>query len=307
MVAAAVAAIIAVVAVAAAGPLLARRLPPRWAVWLLGLAAIGAAGSGVFVLGVLTFLWLGQLGDIADEGSWSASALRATDPISRGVSITAGLLLVPATAWTLRTLIRQVRRMVCWHRIERDLPAGDDSVSVLDTDDIDAFTLPSGRVLITQGLLAALSPAERQIVLAHERSHRLHQHAWWRLAVDLAAAVNPLLRPTARAVAHMTERWADEDASRIANRRMVAVTIGRVALLRTHRTPASTAAATGGQVPQRVRALLNPPPRTRPAHLLAVLLLLAAVASTTVAVERTSEALFENAEQASATTAGAGH
>jgi beta-lactamase regulating signal transducer with metallopeptidase domain len=153
----------------------------------------------------------------------------------------------------------------------------------------------------------ALTEAEREIVLAHERSHRLHQHAWWRLAVDLAAAINPLLRPTARAVTHMTERWADEDASRIADRRMVAVTIGRVALLRTHRPSASTPAATGGQVPQRVRALLDPPPRTRPAHLLAVLLLLAAVACTTLAVERTGEALFENAERASATAAGADH
>jgi Zn-dependent protease with chaperone function len=308
MVAATVAAMVAVLAVAAVGPMLARRLPPQWAVWLLSAALIGAAASGAFVLAVLTFLWLGQLSAVAGRGNWSASALQATDPIAHEVSIGSGLLLLPATAWTLRTLVRHVRQLRAWRRIERDCPTRDDAVSVLDTDDIDAFTAPSGRVFLTEGLLAAVTPAERDIVLAHERSHRRHHHVWWRMAVDLAAAVNPLLGPTARAVAHMTERWADEDATRVADRRAVAVTIGRVALLRTHGARAG-AAATGGAVPQRVRALLGPPPRTRPTYLLAVLLLLAALAATTVAVEQTCETLFENAmhSQSDTTVTAPGH
>ena len=302
MVEATVAAMVAVLAVAGSGPLLARRLPPRWAVWLLGAATIAAAGSGVFVLGVLTFLWLGQLGEVAARGDWSATALQALDPISPEVSIGSGLLLIPVALWTVRTLVANVRQVRAWYRIERDLPTGRESVTVLDSDDIDAFTLPSGRVVVTEGLLAALSPAERAIVLAHERSHRAHQHTWWKLMVNLAAAINPLLRPTARAVADMTERWADEDASRIADRKTVAVTIGRIALLRAGGASTAATGATGGQVPQRVRALLGPPPRTRPVHLVAVLVLLAALASTTLAVERAGETMFENAKQPVAAT-----
>ncbi|MEV0269738.1 M56 family metallopeptidase [Hamadaea sp. NPDC050747] len=295
MITAAVAAIVAMLTVAAAGPPLAVRLPPRWAVWLLGLAATGAAASTVFVLGVLTFIWLGQFGEIAEEGHWSPAALRAADPISAQVSIGSGLLLVSAMTWTTRAVLRHLRQLYAWRRIERDLPVGEGSVSVLDSDDVDAFTLPSGRVLITQGMLAALTQAERDIVLAHERSHRVHWHAWWRVIVDLDAAINPLLRPTARAVMHMTERWADEDATRIADRRTVALTIGRIALMRNRRRPDLTVAATGGRIPQRVRALLDSPPRTHPAHLLTVLVLLATLTGTSLAVEHAGEALIENA------------
>ena len=295
MVAATVAAIVAVLTVAAVGPLLAHRLPPRWAVWLLSIALIGAAASGVFVLAILTFLRLAQLSQVAGRGSWSASTLQATDPIAYQVSIASGLLLAPAMAWTSRTFVHHIRLLRAWRRIERECPARDDAVSVLDTDDIDAFTAPSGRVFVTEGLLAAVTPAERDIVVAHERSHCRHRHVWWRMAVELAAAVNPLLGPTARAIGHMTERWADEDAARIADRRTVAQTIGRVALLRTHGARAGAAGATGGEVPQRVRALLDPPPRARPTYVLAVLLLMAALAATTVAVEQTCESLFENA------------
>ena len=71
------------------------------------------------------------------------------------------------------------------------------------------------------------------MLIAHEQSHRAHRHTWWTLAADLAAAVNPPLRPTARGVRDATERWADKDAARITDRRLVAATIARVALLHT--------------------------------------------------------------------------
>src|SRR5262249_29492986 len=158
--------------------------------------------------------------------------------------------------WTIRTFARYLQQILLLHRIERDLPASRDRVSVVHTSDINAYTLPSGRVLVTDGLLEALTPVERDIVMAHERSHREHLHTWWKLAFDIAAAVNPLMRPAARAIADMTERWADEDAARVADRRSVALTIGRIALLRTGSAAIPAAAATGGQVPQRVRALL---------------------------------------------------
>lgn len=303
MIVAVLAAVAAVLAVAGAGPSLARRLPPRWAVWLVGPAIVGAAGSGVFVLAVVTFLWVAQLSEVAEHGSWSGPALQALDPISAPVSMAAGLLLMPASAWAAWTVWARLREIRTWSRIERQLPVDEGAVRVLDTTDIDAFTLPSGTVLVTTGLLDALTPAERRIVVAHERSHRRHRHVWWRLAVDLAAALNPLLRRAANAVGDMTERWADEDAARVAGRREVATAIGRVALLRSARSRPSVAGATGGSVPDRVRALLAPPPRVRAGHLAAALALVMAVAVTVLAVQQSGESLFESATRPASVTA----
>jgi beta-lactamase regulating signal transducer with metallopeptidase domain len=169
---------------------------------------------------------------------------------------------------------------------------------VVDSDDLQAFTLPgiSGRIVVTTGLLAALDRDGRRVLLAHEQSHRTHRHTWWTLAADLAAAVNPLLRPTAAAVRHATERWADEDAA------TVAATIAQVALLHTH-PPASAAvaAATGGQVPQRVQALLRPPPRIQARHVGVLAALILAVLLGAFAVQRTGETLFEHPKQPAAT------
>jgi hypothetical protein len=54
-----------------------------------------------------------------------------------------------------------------------------------------------------------------------------------------------------------------------------------------------TSAATGGRVPQRVRALLDPPPRTR-ARLLGIAVALPlSVVVATFAVEQAAETLFE--------------
>ena len=133
----------------------------------------------------------------------------------------------------------------------------------------DAFTTPNlrARIVVATGMLAALDPRGRRALLAHEQSHRTHLHTWWVLAADLAAAVNPLLRTTAGAVRGATERWADEDAARVTDRRLVAATIAQVALLGARPASATVAAVTGVQVPRRVAALLHAPPRLRTWHL----------------------------------------
>jgi hypothetical protein len=56
--------------------------------------------------------------------------------------------------------------------------------------------------------------------------HLAHRHVFWTLTADLAAAVNPLLRPTATTVGHVIERWADEDtADLLGDRRLLATTV----------------------------------------------------------------------------------
>lgn len=293
-------AILAIVLFAVAAPRLGRRLQPALAARLLVPAGLVMAASTVFVLGALSFTWLGQLPVISAIGSWSGSQLDATDPVPEPVAAVSLVLLAVATVRTAVWIVRRGRSLVSLYRIHRDLGSAG-PVIVIDSTRLDAFATPGppGRVVITSGLLRVLTPTEQRVVLAHEQSHLTHRHVFWTLAAELAAAVNPLLRPTASTIGHVIERWADEDAARlVGDRQLVARTIARTALLR-HQARVTAndllPAATGGDVPERVRALLAPPPRRRPLALAALAVLLVAGALATVAVEQTSDRLFDHA------------
>jgi Peptidase family M48 len=290
-------AVLAIVAFAVLAPPLGRRLPPATATRSLAPATLAMAAATVFVLGVVAFTWLGQFPVIAALGPWSTSRLDATDPVPDPVAVASLVLLAVAA---VRAVVRIVRALVAVRRAYADpRPAGD--LIVLDSNRPEAFCTPppAGRVVVTSALLRALPPSELRVVLAHEHSHLAHRHVWWKLAADLAAAVNPLLRRTATAVDHTVERWADEDAAvTVHNRRLVARAIARAALLR-HGTDGSpdtvTPAATDGDVPGRVRALLAPPPRRRPIVLGALAIVLAVGTLATAAVELTGDQLFDHA------------
>jgi Zn-dependent protease with chaperone function len=291
--------ILAIVVFAVAAPRLGRRLPPALAARLLVPASLLMAASTVFVLGALAFTWLGQLPVISAIGSWSGSQLDASDPVPDPVAAVSLALLGVVTVRAALRVVRTGRSLVSLHRMHRDLRPVD-SLIVIDSTRPDAFATPApgGRIVITSALLRALTPRERRVVLAHERSHLAHRHVFWTLAADLAAAVNPLLRSTATTVGHVMERWADEDAADLlGDRQLVARVIAKAALLRHdgRGTDDLLPAATGGDVPGRVKALLAPPPRRRPLALAALTLLLVAGALATAAVERTSDRLFDNA------------
>jgi Zn-dependent protease with chaperone function len=254
--------------VAIAGPVGSRRLPPAVAARLLVAASVLVAGCSVFVLGVMAFTWVGQLPAVAAPGEWSVGTLRSTDPIPTGVAAASVLLLLPAAAWWLAVVVRRCHALVAVYRACRTLH-GPGALVVVDDERPDAFTTPqpAGRIVVTSGLLRSLSPDERRVVLAHETSHLLHRHAWWLLAADLAAAANPLLRPTAAATARCVERWADEEAAAaVGDRPAAARALARVALL-THDDPRGDRfglAATGSGVPERVRTVARraAPPAT---------------------------------------------
>jgi Zn-dependent protease with chaperone function len=290
-----------IVLYAVVAPALCRRLAPAVATRIIAPASLFVAASGVFILAVLAFTWLGQFPLVAATGAWSASALRTDSPIPPGPALLSGVLVTFAVSSAVLTVARHVRALVAVHRACRDLTEVGGLV-VLDEARPDAFTTPqpAGRVVVTTGLLRALNHRERRVLLAHETSHLAHRHVWWNLAADLAAAVNPLLRPTARAVETSVERWADEDAARtVGDRRLVAATLLRVAQLQARFavTASNTIgpAATGGDVAARVRALLQPPPRRRPMAAAAVFAVLLASALPAAAVQHTGEALFEQA------------
>jgi Peptidase family M48 len=282
-------------------PALAARLAPAVAVRLLVPASVAITAAGWFVLGVTAFTWIGQQPEVAERGPWSPQVLAATSPFSRASSATATLLLVAAGVWTVGFTIRRARAMIAVHRTCGRLGAPGTLV-VMEADVPDAFTTPelTGRIIVTRGMLQALPPAEQAALLAHERSHLRHRHPWWIAAMDLAAAANPLLRPAARTIRHVIERWADEDAAHIlADRPLVAKALARAALASTaHVQHRAVTAATGGDVPARVNALLCPARRGRTAPLAALALLAILVASATggaLTVQARGEQLFENA------------
>jgi hypothetical protein len=173
------------------------------------------------------------------------------------------------------------------------------------------------RIVVTAGMMRALTAGERQVLLAHERAHASWFHYLFTSAARLAAAANPLLRPVAAAVGYTVERWADEHAAAVTgNRQLTARAIAQAALatsagIRQAGPRMRPAAALGltprrgtrrgpGPVPLRVAALLRPPPRPRLLLLTAAVLLVAVSGVSALEATRDLHDLLELARAAAA-------
>lgn len=287
---------------------LADRLPPAAATWLLTASALALALASSAVLGMLAFSALVRIPAIAAFGHLSRPAI-ASGAVSLPVAIAAGGLFAMAAVAAGGAVRRRGRAIVAAHRHASSLP-GTGQVVVTEDAAADAYTVPGWpcRIVITQGMLRALSAGERDVLLAHERSHAQRSHYLFTSAARLAAAANPLLRPVAAQVGYAVERWADEQAAAQAgDRPLAARAIARAALATSAAPPRRRSAmaalgliiqegkrsrggehgrdraATGrgelrraGPVPRRVAALLAPPPRL-PLLLLAAAIVLVAV------------------------------
>jgi Zn-dependent protease with chaperone function len=300
-------ALAASVGYAAAGPALARDLTPAVAVRLLVVASVVVAASSLVVLFVVALIWVGQLPVVANYYDWSAETLRSTDPLPVVVGVVSALLVVAIVPYLVTVALRRTRALWTARRACRRRGRDRRRLVVVESDRAAAFATPvgGGRIVVTTGLLRVLSADERRALLAHEASHLSHGHVWWVLAADLAAAANPLLRRAAHHVNHTVERWADEDAAReVGDRQVVARALARAALHRPASVPGSALAALGGQVPDRVRALLNPPPRRHSllAAVTLVALLLTSAVGALVAQQHT-KSLLHNADAARSTGA----
>ena len=270
---------------------LAEWLPPRTATWLLTGSAVVLAAASSAVLGLLAMAATIRIPLVAAVGDLSLHAVSRDDPASLPLGLAAGALLAAAAAAAVRATWRRTAALVAAHRQARWLP-GAGQVVVVSDDAADAYAAPGwpGRIVITTGMMHALTAAERQVLLAHERAHACGYHYLFTAAARLAAAANPLLRPLAAAVGYSVERWADEQAAaatgdrRLAARAIATAALAAQARPRGRPVPAGALGAVAdaagvrgaGIVPRRVAALLQPPPRPR--------LLLAAVAVALVAV-----------------------
>ncbi|UYQ60680.1 M56 family metallopeptidase [Streptomyces peucetius] len=243
-------------------------LHPRAATWLLSAVAGVLAVCSTLCLALLVVVGTAQLPGNPLPDGWSDPEVREAVPYDE----VAGKVAIPALVAVLASCCRAAWRH---HRVRRratqalsTLPSR--SVAVLPDRTPYAYALPGrrrerDRVVVTTGMLAGLSSSERRALFAHERAHLVGRHDRFLLAVQLAARVNPFLRPLRTAVTYTAERWADEEAAAaVGSRRVVARAIGKAGLI-TRGAPVATLAglAAAGPVPRRVAALLEPAPAAR--------------------------------------------
>ncbi|MET8541911.1 M48 family metalloprotease [Kitasatospora sp. NPDC004799] len=274
-----------------------QHLHPRGAARLMTVISVVLAVCSVLCLGLIGVVGTAQIPGNPLPDSWSDPEVRAALPYHETVGTAVMWLLALVGFACARTVVRHLRVRARARRALAGLPAGpgeSGDLAVLPDRSPYAYALPGspGRVVVSTGMLAGLAADEREALLAHERAHLRHRHHRYLLATQLAACVNPFLRPLQHAVAYSAERWADEDSAQaVGDRRITARAVARAALV-SHAAPApgfaafASPAAAAGPVPRRVAALLGPvptsrnwPPATTPAGLAAMVAAIGTAAS----------------------------
>jgi Zn-dependent protease with chaperone function len=308
------------------GPHVTGRLPPHTAVPLVSIAAFVTALATGFSLAVLGFTMVGQIPALAVFGDWSTVVLRRLDPVPAPVATAAGATVVALLAMSLRRATVAARTLVAASRACRLFGPDGGGLVVVENDSADAYALPalpslralprrraaanrpSGRMVVSSAMLAALTPPERRVLLAHEAAHLDRHHHLYLLAVELAAAANPALRSLVPALRLAVERWADEDAAAaVGSRRLAARALARAGIARSAAVPSTTtglsaklsgvalpAADTG--VAERALALLAAPAPARRGLALAVAAMTLVSLGASIDAGRDTEALFEHAQ-----------
>ncbi len=151
------------------------------------------------------------------------------NPIPAVASVAAWVAVVVGAAGgvvLVRGLVSEARRWLPAHR--DGACAG--GLLVVDDPTPAAVAVPGlpGRIVVSSGMLRALSTDERRVLLAHEQCHLDAAHWLYRFAVRLAAAVCPPARPLVSPCDQALERWADEAAATaIGDRRLAAQAVAR--------------------------------------------------------------------------------
>lgn len=291
---------------------LAARLEPRHATWLLTSAAVALAACSMAALALLAAYAAAKAPFLAAAGGYSPQVMRRGDPIPVAAGVAAALALTGGAVAVAVMFRNRARALAESYRRAAGLHP-EDGIVVVPGPAIEAYALPGlpGRIVVSGRLLDCLDDRRRAALIAHEQAHLAGRHHLFSAVARLAAAANPLLIPVARAVDYTVERWADEHAAAVtSDRRLVARTIGQVALLAGTRRqrvagmalgiigplPPRLALAWAGPVPRRVAALLSAPPRRQTILLAActAIVLMAGVAALLAA--RDLHALLELAQ-----------
>ncbi|MGW4672281.1 M56 family metallopeptidase [Streptomyces sp. NPDC004324] len=244
----------------AAAAQVGRRLSPAPAARLLTVAAVLTAAASTWALLLLAATLLGEVPFVALESG--EPGRRPPEPVPVAIAVVA-ITLLSLITWRLAGAVRAHRAT---RRALERLCAGhpaDSELIVAASSTPRAFAIPGtpGWILVTSAMLGALEPAERRVLLAHERAHLTHRHAALSTAVTLAAAANPVLGPVRTTVAFLVERWADEEAARsVGDRRTTARALARAALVAQRARPGCALNFSENAVTRRIAALQTAPP-----------------------------------------------
>ncbi|MGW7613173.1 M56 family metallopeptidase [Streptomyces sp. NPDC054766] len=273
-------------------PSLARRVVlrvhPDVALWTVTSAATVLAIGVVACLGVLSLpiaLAVPALGRLAELMQPLDAGPAA---VVRALSVLAGGALAVTCLTAGRRGLAEVRRFRAAHGDVTDLPHVG-GLCVVDDVRAQAYALggtrrKESRIVVTTGMLRALTPPEREALLAHERAHLTGRHHVFLAAAQFAGWCHPALAAVVAQVAFAAERVADEAAAEATkDRRLTAHAVGRAALAATRDggravPPPFAAGASSGPVPVRVRALLEQVPSRRFAGTVVAVVLVCGVA-----------------------------
>jgi len=194
-------------------------------------SALVAAFAATWALALLAGIHAGQEIVVGGGRRWTQT-LAATNPVPEWISVAAAIMLVLSAMRCVALVRRHRRSATALRHYGQMLPVGE-SLTVVDDPRPDAFAVPGtpGRVVITSGLLRVLEPREYRVVLEHERAHLRHGHHRFRIAMEAAVAMNPLLAPVRASLRYAVERWADEEAAgAVGDRRLAAASLAHAAL-----------------------------------------------------------------------------
>lgn len=202
-------------------------------------------------------LWQ-AIGLIGGTSAVGALVLLGLAPLSRQwdlVNLAALVLAALLFSWltgVLATSAIRIERDLRRQRVAIDLLARPeaDGLRVLEHPEPLAYCLPGPhpRIVITDGVIAALPPEELAAVLAHERAHAQGRHELVIQPFVAWQSALPFLAPARRAtvaVAELVEMLADDAAAAATSRLTVARALARVGAGR----PPGNAAAIGGRGP----------------------------------------------------------
>ncbi|MFJ5272338.1 M56 family metallopeptidase [Streptomyces sp. NPDC088358] len=244
----------------AAAAQVGRRISPAPAARVLTVAAVLTAAASTWALLLLAATLVNEAPLVATETG--ETGRRLPEPVPVAIAVAAITLL-----WLIAfRLVRALRAHWATRRVLERLCEGhppDSELVVAASSTPRAFAIPGtpGRILVTSAMLGALEPAERRVLLAHERAHLTHRHSMLSTAVTLAAAANPVLGPVRTTVTFLVERWADEDAARsVGDRRTTARALARAALVAQRARPSCALNFSEHAVTRRIAALQTAPP-----------------------------------------------
>jgi Peptidase family M48 len=250
---------------------LGRRLPPsEWARTCAGLLAIGwvVTEASLLLQAAPTSLRAAGLERLAELCEHALGPVAPGGPL---VGMVAGGAATAVALRAARSVLAALHRRrlvrveagIGWHA-----QVGGHELVVLPSSERVAFSTAgrTGQVVMSQGLIAALSDSELAAVLRHEIAHVHHRHQRYLLlarAIERSLGLLPLVCDATGALRCAVERWADEEAAGGDATRRASVRAALLRLAELASMPEVAAFTTPGTVAERLEALHADPTGSR--------------------------------------------